>query len=56
MRLTSQHAQLGLSHFNATLKMAETNAANAATNLAISQDDLLMAKDIQYARDFRGKG
>ena len=28
----AQHAQLGLSHFNTTLKMAETNAANAATN------------------------
>jgi len=51
----AQHAQLGLSHFNTTLKMAETNAANAATNLAISQDDLLMAKDIQYARDFRAR-
>jgi hypothetical protein len=46
-------AELQLSHFGSTLKMAESNAAYIATNLKISEDDLRGVQDMQRARELR---
>jgi hypothetical protein len=49
----AQGAELQLSHFGSTLKLARTNAEYAASNFKISEDDLKGAQDMQRARQLR---
>ncbi|MDB5503987.1 MAG: hypothetical protein JWR89_3889 [Tardiphaga sp.] len=49
----AQGAELQLSHFKSTLKLAGTNASYAASNLKITEDDLRGARDMERARELR---
>ena len=49
-------AELQLSHFSSTLKLAESNAAYVTVNLKISEDDLRGAQDMERARELRADG
>jgi hypothetical protein len=46
-------AELSLSHFASTVKLVQTNADWAMSNLKISEDDLRQARDMDRARKLR---